>query len=61
MHTLAYQAILTVEGSSWKNSVGAAAKASLTAHRHVCGTSSVSKVKVVMSLRVSGYLLIFSA
>lgn len=42
VHTLAYQAILTVHGSTWENSVGAAAKASLTAHRHVCGSSVVS-------------------
>lgn len=46
VHTLAYQAILTVHGSTWKNSIGAAAKASLTAHRHVCGTSLVSGFKI---------------
>ncbi|KAJ1522971.1 hypothetical protein ONE63_002108 [Megalurothrips usitatus] len=45
VHTLAYQAILTVHGSAWKNSVGAAAKASLTAYRHVCGSASVDVEK----------------
>ncbi|XP_034239358.1 ADP-dependent glucokinase [Thrips palmi] len=50
VHTLAYQAILTVHGSTWKNSIGAAAKASLTAHRHVCGTSlvDVENVHLIM-------------
>ena len=42
VHTLAYQAIFTVKNSSWKNTVAAAAKASLTAHRHVCGSQTVS-------------------
>jgi ADP-dependent glucokinase len=42
VHTLAYQAILTVKNSPWKNTVAAAAKASLTAHRHVCSTNNVS-------------------
>lgn len=41
VHTLAYQAIFTVKNSSWKNTVAAAAKASLTAHRHVCGSQDV--------------------
>ena len=41
VHTLAYQAIMTVKNSSWKNTAAAAAKASLTAHRHVCSTSKV--------------------
>lgn len=45
VHTLAYQAIFTVKGSTWKNTMAAAAKASLTAHRHVCATSHVSNVK----------------
>ncbi|KAJ9578303.1 hypothetical protein L9F63_005469, partial [Diploptera punctata] len=38
VHTLAYQAIMTVKESPWKNSRAAAAKASLTANRHVCGS-----------------------
>lgn len=42
VHTLAYQAILTVKDSQWKNTMAAAAKASLTAHRHVCSVSEVS-------------------
>lgn len=42
VHTLAYQAILTAKGASWRNSMAAAAKASLTAHRHVCGTPQVN-------------------
>jgi ADP-dependent glucokinase len=42
VHTLAYQAILTVKNSPWRNSKAAAAKASLTANRHVCGTKEVS-------------------
>lgn len=42
VHTLAYQAILVVTESQWKNVKNAAAKASLTAHRHVCGTNVVN-------------------
>ena len=41
VHTLAYQAILTTKDSSWKNSMSAAAKASLTASRYTCGKSTV--------------------
>ena len=41
IHTLAYQAILIAKGSAWKNAKLAAAKASLTAHRHVCASSQV--------------------
>ncbi|XP_059473362.1 ADP-dependent glucokinase [Neocloeon triangulifer] len=43
VHTLAYQAILTSKDSTvkWSNSGGAAAKASLTAHRHVCASTDV--------------------
>lgn len=43
VHTLAYQAIFTAKNTMWKNTMAAAAKASLTAHRHVCATSHVSK------------------
>lgn len=46
VHTLAYQAIFTVKDSVWKNTMAAAAKASLTAHRHVCATSNVSVVLI---------------
>jgi ADP-dependent glucokinase len=38
VHTLAFQAILTRQGSMWKNTPSAAAKASLTANRHVCNS-----------------------
>ncbi|XP_046383849.1 ADP-dependent glucokinase [Ischnura elegans] len=50
VHTLAYQAIMTVHGSPWKLSEAAAAKASLTAHRHVCGSPEVdlSKSSLIM-------------
>lgn len=50
VHTLAYQAILTVKNSPWKNSKAAAAKASLTANRHVCGSKEVDieKAKLIM-------------
>lgn len=42
VHTLAYQAIMVVNQSEWRNSKNAAAKAALTAHRHVCGTDIVN-------------------
>lgn len=42
VHTLAYQAILIVKNSQWKNAKNAAAKAALTAHRHVCGTDMIN-------------------
>ena len=50
VHTLAYQAILTTKGSSWKNTMSATAKASLTANRHTCGSSSIKteKAKILM-------------
>ena len=50
MHTLAFQAVLTAESSEWKNPVAAAAHASLTAHRHVCGSGEVSteKARLIM-------------
>lgn len=50
VHTLAYQAILTTKGSSWKNTMSAAAKASLTANRHVCGSNYIDtdKAKLLM-------------
>lgn len=50
VHTLAYQAILTTKGSSWKNTMSATAKASLTAHRHVCGSNYIhtDKSKLLM-------------
>ncbi|CAG2065623.1 unnamed protein product [Timema podura] len=48
VHTLAYQAIMTVKGSRWKNSMAAAAKASLTANRHVCGSREVDIAKATL-------------
>lgn len=41
VHTLAFQAILTTKDSPWKQNDVAAAKASLTAFRHVCDSSQV--------------------
>ncbi|XP_008554752.1 ADP-dependent glucokinase [Microplitis demolitor] len=48
VHTLAYQAIMTVKNSPWKNTMAAAAKASLVAHRHVCGTSNIDVKKATL-------------
>lgn len=42
VHTLAYQAILTVKDSAWKRTKAAAAKASLTAHRYVCNNQNIA-------------------
>lgn len=42
VHTLAYQAILTVKGSKWTRTEAAAAKASLTAHRYVCNDDDIA-------------------
>lgn len=42
IHTLAFQLLLNVKGSKWSNIKNAAAKSSLTAHRHVCQTSYVN-------------------
>ncbi|XP_053981529.1 ADP-dependent glucokinase isoform X1 [Hylaeus volcanicus] len=50
VHTLAYQAIFTIKDSMWKNTMAAAAKASLTAHRHVCATSHVDVRKAALIL-----------
>jgi len=41
LHTLAFQAIMTDMNSHWKQSDIAAAKASLTAFRHVCASAEV--------------------
>ena len=46
VHTLAYQAIMVKKGSSWKNTRIAAAKASLTANRHVCASKWIDLDKV---------------
>ena len=41
VHTLAYQAIWIKRDSTWKNARAGCAKASLVAHRHVCGVSDI--------------------
>ncbi len=50
VHTLGYQAIMTSLKSPWKNTMSAAAKASLTANRHVCGNNQIQtdKAKLLM-------------
>ncbi|KAM4772796.1 ADP-dependent glucokinase-like [Rhinophrynus dorsalis] len=50
VHTLAFQAMLVTKGSMWKNTMSATAKASLTANRHVCGSSRIDirKAKLIM-------------
>lgn len=50
VHTLAYQAILTVKGSQWKRTKAAAAKASLTAHRYVCNSQNIALDKCKLLL-----------
>ena len=41
---------MTTRGSPWKNTMSAAAKASLTANRHVCGSNYIytEKAKLLM-------------
>ena len=50
VHTLAYQAIMTTKGSSWKHTMSATAKASLVANRHTCGSNNIhpDKAKILM-------------
>ena len=50
VHTLAYQAILISKHSNWRNIHGAVAKASLTAHRHVCASNEINtkRARLVM-------------
>ncbi|CAJ0930767.1 unnamed protein product [Ranitomeya imitator] len=50
VHTLAFQAMMVTKGSMWKNTMSATAKASLTANRHVCGSSRIDtrKAKLIM-------------
>lgn len=45
VHTLAYQAILVGKHSDWRNMHGAAAKASLTANRHVCASNHIDTTR----------------
>lgn len=50
IHTLAFQAILVSKDSPWKNSLAAAAKAALTAHRYTCGSHKIdtAHARVIM-------------
>lgn len=50
VHTLAYQAILVSRDSAWRNMNGAVAKASLTAHRYICASNTISidNAKLIM-------------
>ncbi|KAI8480211.1 hypothetical protein Bbelb_420660 [Branchiostoma belcheri] len=48
VHTLAFQAIMTKKDSGWKNTMSAAAKASLTANRHVCGSPKIDLGKATV-------------
>ncbi|KAH8369871.1 hypothetical protein KR093_001333 [Drosophila rubida] len=50
VHTLAYQTILTIANSKWKNTRAAAAKAALTAHRYVCKSQFVNPESVLLVL-----------
>lgn len=50
VHTLAYQAILTVKNSAWKRTEAAVAKASLTAHRYVCNNLTIALEKTKLLL-----------
>lgn len=50
IHTLAYQAIITREHSKWKRTASAAAKASLTASRYVCGSHVIDPQKMRLVL-----------
>uniref|UniRef100_A0A8C9SB26 ADP-dependent glucokinase 2 n=1 Tax=Scleropages formosus TaxID=113540 RepID=A0A8C9SB26_SCLFO len=45
VHTLAFQAIAVARGSPWKNTVSAAAEASLTASRHARGSAEIDPGK----------------
>lgn len=42
VHTLAFQAIFTVQGSGWHHTRTAAAKSSLVANRHVCSSNYIN-------------------
>lgn len=50
VHTLAFQLILNVKDSKWKNIRSAAAKSSLVAHRHVCQTNYVNPENAIILL-----------
>lgn len=57
LHTLAYQAILVSHGSAWKNTRFAAAKASLTANRHVCASPKVTLPKNPEKFKINFFLV----
>ena len=50
IHTLAYQAIYTVQNAGWQHTKSAVAKASLVANRHVCASSyiNINYAKLIM-------------
>lgn len=48
VHTLAFQAVLTEIDSSWKQTDVAAAKASLTAFRHVCASPEIDSERATL-------------
>jgi ADP-dependent glucokinase len=50
IHTLAFQLILNVKDSKWKNIRSSAAHSSLVAHRHVCQTYYVNPESSMMIL-----------
>lgn len=50
IHTLAFQLLVNVKNSKWRNIKNAAAKSSLTAHRHVCQTSYVNPESALLIL-----------
>lgn len=50
IHTLAFQMILNIKGSSWKNIKTATAKSVMTAHRHVCQTTYVNPENAMLIL-----------
>lgn len=50
IHTLAFQMILNVKGSEWKNIKSATAKSVMTAHRHVCQSSYVNPESAMLIL-----------
>lgn len=50
IHTLAFQMILNVKGSSWRNIKSATAKSVMTAHRHVCQSSYVNPESAMLIL-----------
>jgi ADP-dependent glucokinase len=50
IHTLAFQLVLNVKDSKWKNIKSSAAKSSLVAHRHVCQAGYVNPENAILIL-----------